>query len=75
MDTVHSEKAPSPRWVMDAVTLVVVAASWGWIVFDLGTGRHRLGFLDGIWLCLGPVLLWRYCSRLVVAWKARRVEA
>ena len=75
MDTVQREQAPSSRWIMDVVTLLVVTASWGWIVFDLGTGRHRLGLLEGTWLCVAPVLLWRCWSRVVVAWKVRRAEA
>jgi hypothetical protein len=75
MDTVQSEKAPSSRSLRDAVTVVIATALWGWIVFDLCTGRSHLEFLDVIWLFLGPMLIWRALPRLVDAWNIRRNQA
>ncbi len=54
MDTVHSEKASSFRWLIDAVFVVGASALWVWIVFDLCTGREKLDLRDGLWLFLGP---------------------
>jgi hypothetical protein len=76
MDTVQREKAGSSRsrWLMDAVTVLGVSALWAWIVFDLCTGRRPLRILDGLWLFLGPMLVWRILPRLVDFWNSRRNE-
>jgi hypothetical protein len=75
MDTVQRKKAPSSGWITDAVKVVIATALWGWIAFDLCTGRHHLGFLDVAWLFLGPLLIWRSLPRLVGVWNTRRNQA
>jgi hypothetical protein len=75
MDTLHSERAASFKWFTDALTVLGVSALWVWIVFDLCAGRRRLGFLDGLWLFVGPVIVWRILPRVFDSWNSRRNEA
>jgi hypothetical protein len=75
MDTMHSGTTPSFRWLTDAVIVVGASALWMWIVFDLCTGREKLNFRDGLWLFLGPMLVWRILPRVLSSWNSRRNEA
>ncbi len=72
MDTVQCEKAPSSRWVLDVALVLGIGANWALIVFDLCTGRRPLRVLDGLFLFVGPILVWQSSWRLMVIWKARR---
>ena len=75
MDSVQRERSPSSRWILDVALVLGIAALWAWIVFDLCTGRRPLRFLDGLFLFVGPILVWQSSWRLVVEWKACRDAA
>jgi len=75
MDSVQRERSPSSRWILDVALVLGIAANWAWIAFDLCTGRRPLRFLDGLFLLVGPILVWQSSWRLVVEWKARRDAA
>jgi hypothetical protein len=75
MDSVQRERSPSSRWILDVALVLGIAANWAWIAFDLCTGRRPLRFLDGLFLFVGPILVWQSSWRLVVEWKARRDAA
>jgi hypothetical protein len=65
----------SVGWWSDLFLIVMVSALWFWIIFDLVTAQRRFGFLDGLWLFLGPPIVWRLISRIVDIRKTRRLDA
>ena len=75
MDAIRSEQGPSFRWLTDAVIVVGASALWMWIAFDLCSGREKLNLRDGLWLFLGPMLVWRTLPRVFGSWNSRRGEA
>ncbi|HSY34157.1 MAG TPA: hypothetical protein VK814_00265 [Acidobacteriaceae bacterium] len=75
MDETHSVKASASRWITDAMIVVGASALWMWIAFDLCSGREKLNFRDGLWLFLGPMLIWRNLPRFVESWNSRRNDA